>query len=771
MKKSVYHLQNGIIFAFLWLMVGFTLGTETLMGPVRGLARLSLRRGWEKGFEDLTVKLVIILFVILSGILSVLLTRVIIKTKLTHVRWGLPLLVFIIAAGNVYFWFYPQSMEIDKKFDRKTVQEGKFTFGPYPTKQRFSELKNSNYTAVISLLHPYVIPFEPVLLEKEKKVAERVGIKFIHIPMLPWVSDNKEAIERIKAISEKKGGKYYVHCYLGKDRINVIKRIIEKNSPGIDTEYSGLEYSSRKIENISSFERGKIFFLTEDVYVSPYPTEEEFVGFLLSGNINQVISLMNPSNSQDKPWIEKERKLLSQYQMPFQLFPVSLNAYNPQQVLKIVRQIRKLPRPLLVHGFLSPSFRTEAFIQAFRSNRPPLPPSLFKHPLKRGKIEVIAPNIAVGPRPAGPEFYSLLYRNGVRKFVFLGDYQTKEAKEDSRITKEAGLDWQYFEHSSEEFYKKLSQGGPWYLYGPLLSSIKEELKDRFGPAVPKKVKFDSESLKGEGSVQKEKEKERTEKQFKTVENSGNLSGQVIIKFIENFLNRALPDLKLVILLTPLLLLYTGLGGAFTGWLRVKRKVKAPYTRKIFHFYIFTMAGVLQLTIGLPAVVVFGTVVSVCVFYSILRGDKFPFYEAMARPTDQPHRTFFIIVPLFTTVLGGGVANLFFRKFAYVGYLVGGWGDAVGEPVGTKWGKHKYQVPSLLGVPAVRSLEGSLSVILASFVVAFLGLWAGGISLIYALLAAGGCAVVSSIVEAFSNHGLDNFTIQVSAAATVYFLLS
>jgi len=38
----------------------------------------------------------------------------------------------------------------------------------------------------------------------------------------------------------------------------------------------------------------------------------------------------------------------------------------------------------------------------------------------------------------------------------------------------------------------------------------------------------------------------------------------------------------------------------------------------------------------------------------------------------------------------------------------GWGDAVGEPVGTRFGRHPYRVPSLAGVPATRTLEGSLA---------------------------------------------------------------
>ena len=201
-----------------------------------------------------------------------------------------------------------------------------------------------------------------------------------------------------------------------------------------------------------------------------------------------------------------------------------------------------------------------------------------------------------------------------------------------------------------------------------------------------------------------------------------------------------------------------------------KKVKTAYTRKIFHFYIFTMAGILHLAAGLPAVVLFGGIVSGCVFYALIRGDNHPFYEAMARPQDAPHRSFFIVVPLVTTALGGVLSNLFFTQFAYLGYFVGGWGDAVGEPVGAKWGNHRYKVPSLLGVSATRSLEGSLAVLMAGSLVAFLGLSAIGLPFSQALYVALACGAAGAMVEAISTHGMDNLTIQLAAAGMAYLLL-
>jgi phytol kinase len=202
---------------------------------------------------------------------------------------------------------------------------------------------------------------------------------------------------------------------------------------------------------------------------------------------------------------------------------------------------------------------------------------------------------------------------------------------------------------------------------------------------------------------------------------------------------------------------------------VKRRWRVGYTRKLFHFFIFTAAGLLQLRWGLPVVVVFGTAISLLVLWAVYRGPKSPFYLALARPSDAPKERLFILIPLLTTAVGGVLANLFFGQWAAIGYLVGGWGDAIGEPVGSRWGRHRYNVPSMAGVAATRSLEGSAAVFVVSAGVAFLGLQAQGIPLHtaipWALLIAG----AATGVEAISTHGLDNLTIQLAAAGTAYWL--
>lgn len=231
----------------------------------------------------------------------------------------------------------------------------------------------------------------------------------------------------------------------------------------------------------------------------------------------------------------------------------------------------------------------------------------------------------------------------------------------------------------------------------------------------------------------------------------------------------IPPADLVAWLLPASLAYAGAAAALAGYLRVNRGVRTPYTRKIFHFTIFTAAGLLQIIHGLPAVVIFGSVTSAIVLFAVWRGDGFPFYEAMARQTDAPRRTLFILIPLVTTALGGVVSNLFFPAWAFVGYLVCGWGDAVGEPAGTKWGAHRYSVPSMLGVRSTRSVEGSLAVFVAGTLATAAALALLQFTLPQIALIAIGAGLAGALVEAISTHGLDNFTVQVVASAAAALL--
>jgi len=205
-------------------------------------------------------------------------------------------------------------------------------------------------------------------------------------------------------------------------------------------------------------------------------------------------------------------------------------------------------------------------------------------------------------------------------------------------------------------------------------------------------------------------------------------------------------------------------GQLCARLKLRRGVRTNYTRKIFHFAIFSVATGLHIAGGWPWVNAYALGVVAVILFGVWRGDGHALYEPLARERDAPHRTFYIFVPLITTALGGLVSNAVAGDFALVGYLVTGWGDAVGEPVGARWGRHPYRVLTLRRVACTRTLEGSAAVGIAAWLAASLALVLGfDVPLATACLHGLAIGLITLAVEAASPHGSDNFTTMVAAA--------
>jgi len=106
-------------------------------------------------------------------------------------------------------------------------------------------------------------------------------------------------------------------------------------------------------------------------------------------------------------------------------------------------------------------------------------------------------------------------------------------------------------------------------------------------------------------------------------------------------------------------------------------------------------------------------------------------------------------------------NFFFGPNAIFGYLATGFGDAIGEPVGTRFGRHQYKVPSFGGVKAFRTIDGSAAV----FIVCIFAISAGFALLPNPVLNLKNLtfipvlSLVCTLTEALSPHGWDNATMQ------------
>lgn len=236
----------------------------------------------------------------------------------------------------------------------------------------------------------------------------------------------------------------------------------------------------------------------------------------------------------------------------------------------------------------------------------------------------------------------------------------------------------------------------------------------------------------------------------------------IWSFVWFFVYEKFPTPEILIVFSGNGLVWAVVTLGFAGILK-KRGVKTGYTRKVFHFLIFSGAAYAQVKGELPGVLAYSMGVSLVVMYAVLKGEGDVFYESIAREKDAPNRTMYVIIPYLSTAVGGLVSNYFFGNAAVAGYLVAGLGDAAGEPVGTMFGKHRYKTP--LSGTSFKTAEGSAGVFAASLVAIVIGN-----GLIQELDLSVWIMVQMSLgfmlIEALSPRGMDNFLMQVAPAWVV-----
>ncbi len=196
-----------------------------------------------------------------------------------------------------------------------------------------------------------------------------------------------------------------------------------------------------------------------------------------------------------------------------------------------------------------------------------------------------------------------------------------------------------------------------------------------------------------------------------------------------------------------------------------------HPRKVFHLGVFLGAVPALLLGGFWGTVIYGSVISSIILGSLWQGRDLPFLSGLARAEEyRAHPVRSILVPLASTAFGGLAAVLLVGRFAAVGFLVCGLGDAAGEPVGRVWGRHRYRAFPWMEEASTRTLEGSLAVFVAGTVGAAVGLGIMGFSLPEALSAGLACGAVGALGEGLSGGESDNFWVQVLSSLVAWWLL-
>lgn len=104
------------------------------------------------------------------------------------------------------------------------------------------------------------------------------------------------------------------------------------------------------------------------------------------------------------------------------------------------------------------------------------------------------------------------------------------------------------------------------------------------------------------------------------------------------------------------------------------------------------------------------------------------------------------------------------QYAALGILVMAWGDGLAGVIGQRFGQHPYEVWGMK-----KSWEGSLTMLLVSYVVSSLILLSVQGNVWQTWVVSLAIAFVATSLEAFSKLGIDNLTVPLGSAAVGFFL--
>jgi len=205
-----------------------------------------------------------------------------------------------------------------------------------------------------------------------------------------------------------------------------------------------------------------------------------------------------------------------------------------------------------------------------------------------------------------------------------------------------------------------------------------------------------------------------------------------------------------------------------GLLAVHKNVKVNYTRKLNHFLLFLIPILLGQTYvfnGSYGLFVLGAVLAVAkfIFYIEPIREKIPFIKMMFSSFDRPEDRPYTLLWLSTQTAAGYLVllpmGILFAHYDLLSLMlipifIYGIGDGLAEPVGVKFGRHKYRVPALFtNKKFYRSLEGSACVFITSVIV--IGAHYSYFTPIQFTVALGIVPLAMTLAEAVSPHTWDS----------------
>jgi len=335
-------------------MVGMFVGTIVLVLLVRWIIAGMEQLGWDQRAQNIVLIVVILAYLVLSWFLARALHRRMVATSSRAIRFGIPVIATALAVTTFWLWSNPGGVFASLaggSSSRLSMGSGAvWEFGRYPDSEILQRLKREKITAVISLEHPGDL-VERQGIEEERRATRELGLRLIEAPMLPWVSNNQASLDMIRSIARKGTGRYYVHCGLGRDRVNLVKHMLEGMGARTvaATGYMEGNFFDTRIPN---FERGQLGTFGDDKWLVPYPDKHEMLGNILQGKTASLILALDTTDAQQRQWWQEARTLFKEYAIPFE--DMSTKPGDQARIRQIVASLLALRGPAAVIVPLTP---------------------------------------------------------------------------------------------------------------------------------------------------------------------------------------------------------------------------------------------------------------------------------------------------------------------------------------------------------------------------------------------------------------------------------
>lgn len=343
--RGVLALRLCLAFVFL-VSLGFAGGILYLLFFLVPFEQQLVDCGVSQETTDLLLDLLIVGWVLFGFLATLLYAHLSLRRGRSLVGAVAVAAVSLAAAVAVFFLMLDNDLlAAAGQLGQQSAEEGqRLVFGPYPDAEKLEELKDEGYDGVVALLSPKV-PFERVLLKQEEENGREIGIRVYSRPMLPWITGNEASLESIKELVSQTDKQFYIHCYLGKHRVDLVRQELKAGAPDPEEKEVDLPYR---------FERGRVItYEGERIILGPYPTDEEWFEFVLRRDVDEIISTLDPDNPDDVPWIEEERKIAEENGLKFTLMPLDPLSPDPAVVREVVHHAKDADGKVYIHDFLA----------------------------------------------------------------------------------------------------------------------------------------------------------------------------------------------------------------------------------------------------------------------------------------------------------------------------------------------------------------------------------------------------------------------------------